>query len=211
MQDSGKENGNAVLYIHGKGGSASEAAHYVPLFPGWAVSGLDYKGSTPWEAAREIHTAAETLKAAYGTVTLIANSIGAYFSMHAGLEGLIRRAYFISPVVDMEGLILGMMALAGVTEETLRARGVIPTAFGEDLSWAYLTYVRAHPIRWAVPTAILYGRHDALTAYETIAAFAETHGAALTVMEDGEHWFHTEAQMRFLDDWIRKAEDAPDA
>ena len=28
-------------------------------------------------------------------------------------------------------------------------------------------------------------------------------GADLTVMEDGEHWFHTNAQMQFLDDWIR--------
>jgi hypothetical protein len=25
-------------------------------------------------------------------------------------------------------------------------------------------------------------------------------------MESGEHWFHTEAQMRFLDDWIRSCE-----
>ena len=208
MRENGRETGDAVLYIHGKGGSAAEAAHYAPLFPGCAVSGLDYKSDTPWEAGQEIRAAVEALKAEHGTVTLIANSIGAVFSMHAGLEGLVRRAYFISPIVDMEALICGMMARAGVTEDALRAQGVIPTAFGEDLSWAYLRYVRTHPIRWAVPTAILYGRRDALTAYETIAAFAEAHGAALTVMEDGEHWVHTEAQMRFLDDWIRRAEGA---
>ena len=28
----------------------------------------------------------------------------------------------------------------------------------------------------------------------------------LTVMERGEHWFYTEKQMRFLDDWIRSCE-----
>ena len=28
----------------------------------------------------------------------------------------------------------------------------------------------------------------------------------LTVTESGEHWFHTEEQMRFLDDWIRSCE-----
>lgn len=33
--------------------------------------------------------------------------------------------------------------------------------------------------------------------------FAEKHQAELTVMEGGEHWFHTEEQMAFLDDWIR--------
>ena len=36
-------------------------------------------------------------------------------------------------------------------------------------------------------------------------AFAEQTGAILTVMNDGEHWFHTDRQMEFLDDWIRKS------
>ncbi len=29
-----------------------------------------------------------------------------------------------------------------------------------------------------------------------------TAGAELTVMPNGEHWFHTEEQMQFLDRWI---------
>ena len=74
--------------------------------------------------------------------------------------------------------------------------------FGETLSWAYLTYVREHPVLWQVPTRILYGAHDNLTSLETIRAFAEKTGAELTVMPDGEHWFHTEWQMQFLDQWI---------
>ncbi len=28
-------------------------------------------------------------------------------------------------------------------------------------------------------------------------------GATLTVMKGGEHWFHTEEEMNFLDEWIR--------
>lgn len=62
--------------------------------------------------------------------------------------------------------------------------------------------MREHPIVWRVPTRILYGARDDLTSMDTIAAFARRIGAALTVMPDGEHWFHTEAQMRFLDAWI---------
>ena len=193
-----------VLYIHGKGGAAAEAEHYRPLFPGSDVIGLDYRGATPWEAGAEIQTALAELKPSYDRVTLIANSIGAYFSMHAGIDKQIDRAYFISPIVDMEQLIGSMMARAGVTEEELRRRGVVRTDFGEDLSWDYLAWVRAHPVRWAVPTRILYGRGDALTPYETVAAFAERHGAELTVMENGEHWFHTPDQMAFLDAWIKR-------
>ncbi len=191
-----------VLYIHGKGGSAAESEHYRPLFPDAAVMGLEYQTFTPWETSREIRDAVTRLRAGYESVTLIANSIGAYFSMNAGIGEMIQRAYFISPIVDMERLILNMLSLARATEQELEEKGVIHTGFGEDLSWDYLCYVREHPLRWRVPTRILYGRHDELTAYETVAAFAEAHGAELTVMEDGEHWFHTEEQLRFLDSWI---------
>ena len=194
----------AVLYVHGRGGSAAESGHYGPLFPGCEVLGLDYKSFTPWQAGREIREAAEALKARYESVTLVANSIGAYFSLWAGIDEWIRRAWFISPIVDMERLIRDMMGWAGVTEAELRRRRVIPTSFGEELSWDYLCRVRSQPIRWTAPTEILYGSRDELTDYETVSAFAKAHGARLTVMEGGEHWFHTEEQLRFLDDWIRK-------
>ena len=124
--------------------------------------------------------------------------------MNAGIDAMIRCAYFISPVVDMEKLILDMMSWANVTEKELEEKGMIPTSFGEDLSWEYLCYVREHPVCWTVPIRILDGSRDNLRAHETISAFTETHGAELTVMEEGEHWFHTEGQVRFLDNWIKK-------
>lgn len=116
------------------------------------------------------------------------------------------KPYFISPIVNMEKLITDMMQWANVPEAELKTKGVIHSAFGEDLSWQYLCYVREHPIDWKVTTSILYGSHDNLTSFETVSDFAKTHRATLTVMESGAHWFHTEAQMRFLDDWIRSCE-----
>lgn len=116
---------------------------------------------------------------------------------------MIEKAYFISPMVDMEKLICDMMTSANVTEDELKSLRIISTSFGEDLSWEYLCYVRNHPIRWDCPTAILYGSHDNLTSYDTIKAFAEKHHADLTVMENGEHWFHTKEQMKFLGIWIK--------
>ena len=196
---------NLVLYIHGKGGSACESEHYKSLFPGCEVLGLDYKTFTPWETGKEIHKALEELKGRYENIILIANSIGAFFSMNAGIESMIKNAYFISPMVDMEKMIFNLMSWSGVSEEELKERGRIPTSFGEDLSWEYLCYVRNHPITWNVPTKILYGSNDNLTSYETMSSFAQKHNAELTVMENGEHWFHTEEQMKFLDDWIKRA------
>ena len=135
-------------------------------------------------------------------ITLIANSIGAFFSLSSLDETIADMAYLISPVADMEKLISNMMQWANVSEAELAEKGEIPTSFGETLSWRYLCYVREHPINWRVPTRILYGEHDNLTSIETIEAFAERIGAELTVMPGGEHWFHTPEQMRFLDDWI---------
>ena len=192
----------AVVYLHGKGGSAAEAAHYRPLFPGCEVLGFDYTAAAPWEAAAEFPPYFDALCRTHGPVTLIANSIGAYFALHALGAAQLEAAYFISPVTDMEALIRGMMQQAGVTERELRSRGVIPTGFGEPLSWEYLCYVREHPIRWNVPTHILYGERDHLTSLETVSAFAAKTGATLDVMPGGEHWFHTKEQMEYLDRWL---------
>ncbi|MBR6364908.1 MAG: alpha/beta hydrolase [Lachnospiraceae bacterium] len=194
----------AVLYVHGRGGSAKGAEHYKPLFPDMDVIGLDYQTDTPWETNQEIEAAVTELKGQYDHVILIASSIGAYYSMHADIGKSIDHAYFISPIVDMEKLIADMMSWANVTEEDLKREKTIQTEFGEELSWEYLTYVREHPIHWTTPTDILYGSTDNLQTYETMQAFATKTGSTLTVMQDGEHWFHTEEQMQFLDAWITK-------
>lgn len=194
-----------VIYIHGKGGSAKEAEHYRAFFPNHDVVGLEYAAQTPWEAREEFPRLFGRVSEGYSSITLIANSIGAFFAMNALADKPIARALLISPVVHMERLIRDMMEWAHVTEDELRAKGTISTAFGEALSWAYLCDVRAHPIRWRIPTHILYGENDTLTALDTITAFAREIGAPLTVMPGGEHWFHTQEQMAFLDQWLIQA------
>ncbi|MGB2552376.1 hypothetical protein ACPF04_04285 [Campylobacter sp. MOP51] len=43
-----------------------------------------------------------------------------------------------------------------------------------------------------------------MTSLETMTNFANKISANLTVMKNGEHWFHTEEQMIFLDNWFKK-------
>ena len=193
---------NIVIYVHGKGGSAEEAEHYEHLFPKAKVIGFDYRATTPWEAKEEFSQFFAEKRKLCEILTLVASSIGAFFSMSALDEVLIDKAYLISPVVDMEKLIGKMMMWAGVNEQELEKKLEIHTDFGETLSWKYLCYVREHPISWHIPTHILYGENDNLTSQETMSAFAMRIGAELTVMQGGEHWFHTEEQMHFLDNWI---------
>ncbi len=183
---------NSAIYIHGKGGTAAEAEHYAPFFD---VTGFDYKSENPWDAAEEFPAFFDS----HGAKIIIANSIGAYFAMNALAQKNIDRAFFISPVVDMENLILEMMERSGVTESELRDKLEIG-----NLSWKYLCWARENPISWQIPTHILYGENDALTSRATISKFAEKIGATFTVMAGGEHWFHTPAQMKFLDNWLEE-------
>ncbi|ETP73678.1 hypothetical protein UYO_0315 [Lachnospiraceae bacterium JC7] len=192
----------AVLYVHGKGGNAAESEHYKTLFPDADVTGLDYHTDLPWETSLEIDAAVSELASRYDDVILIANSIGAFYSMNADICEKLSHAYFISPMIDLEKLILNMMTWANVTEEDLKREKTIKTDFGEDLSWDYLCYVREHPIKWTVPTDILRGSEDKLSTADAIGHFVKKTGARLTVMQGGEHWFHTKEQMEFLDKWI---------
>ncbi len=198
------ENTSVVLYIHGVNGNVSEADHFKEFFPHCDVIAIDYKSIMPWETGREIKEKVNELKEKYKKVILIANSIGAYFAMDAEITEDIRRAYFISPIVDMEALILDLMSSANVSESDLKEAGTIKTDSGYELSWEYLSYVRSRELSWRVPTEVLYGSEDKFTSFDSIKRFAVNHGCSLTVMKDGEHWFHTEEQMQFLDGWIRK-------
>lgn len=120
-----------VVYVHGKGGSPAEAEHYKSLFPDSEVIGFDYRAQTPWEAKEEFPPFFAALRQRCGSLTLIANSIGAFFSLSALDETPVDTAYLISPVADVEKLIRSMMAGADVTEQELAEKQEIPTPFAK--------------------------------------------------------------------------------
>lgn len=194
----------AILYVHGKGGNAGESEHYKMFFPDSYIYGFDYKAENPWDAKKEFIDKVKELSEKYNKIILIAGSIGAYFSMNAGIDRYIDKAYFISPIVNLERLIMDMLNWAGTSEATLKQRKIIPVDFGDDLSWDYLQYVRNNKISWETPTEILYGSLDNFQSIDTINEFAKRTASLVTVMEGGEHWFHTDEQMKFLDDWMKE-------
>lgn len=204
------------LYIHGKMGCKEEAARFAEIVcpKGYQVLSMDLPGHgerademerfVPWEVVPELHAVYGFARQRWETISLYANSIGAYFSLLAYREAKLEKSLFVSPILDMEKLIRDMMGWAGVTREQLKAVGEIPIAFGETLSWKYLTYAAENRItKWDSPTALLYAGQDHLTARQTVDDFARQFGCAVTVMENGEHWFHTEEQLSVLDAWLQ--------
>ena len=209
----GDQTKGIYLFVHGQCGCKEEAEAFaqaaVPA--GFQVLGIDLpchgerknesSGFDPWTVMPELAEVLSYMKTQTSDIYVRANSIGAYFSMLAFAKSDIKKALFVSPIVDMEKLIADMMTASGVTESELRARGEMPASNGQTLSVKYLDWVRAHPLDWATTTSLLYAGHDCMTSRKTIVDFAASHKADLTVYEAGEHWFHTPDQLEALRRW----------
>ena len=205
------------LYLHGKCGCKEEAEAFARIVcPGGAqVLAMDLprhgerKDSTedfvPWDTVPELKQLLSYARTSWIQVALRCTSLGAWFALLAFGKERLDKALFVSPVLDMERLIRDMMGWAGVSRERLEEAGEIPTEFGETLSWRYLQYAQAHPItNWNTPTAVLYAGRDGLTGRGTVDRFVRRFGCELTVMEDGEHWFHMPEQLEVLTRWERE-------
>lgn len=210
----GEKTDKVFLFIHGKMGCKEEAIAFADVVceKGFQVIAIDLpehgerKNEViplyPWTVIPELCGVINYLKENYKEISIRANSIGAWFSIMAFQNERIKKALFVSPILDMNILIKNMMLLAGVTEQQLRKQGEIKTNFGETLSWRYYAYVKEHPIlNWNTQTYILYADKDNLIDRTTVDRFISAHYCDLTVIKNGEHWFHTDEQLEFLKNW----------
>jgi len=121
-----------------KGGSYLETEQFKNICLDFDVFGVDYNDYFPWIVKNKIMEVYDKISEKYDYIYVLANSIGAYFTMHTLQNFKIEKALFISPILDMEQLIVDMMSWANVSEKELSERKEIPTDFGETLSWEYL-------------------------------------------------------------------------
>ena len=209
----GSRSRRVYLYVHGKNGCKEEAERFanIACARGWQVLAIDLpehgarrnspEKLVPWVVIPELQAVYARMQPVWPHIRLYGVSIGAWFAMQALQTEKLEKALFVSPVVDMETLITNMMQGTNVTEAQLQAAGKIPTSFGETLSWPYLCWVREHPLQWHTPTQVLYGDKDALTSRAVMERFRQESGARLTIMEGGEHWFHTPLQLAVMQSW----------
>ena len=142
-------------------------------------------------------------KEKYDEINLWACSMGAYFSLLAYKNEDIKQCVFLSPVVNMKTIIDNMMLWSNVTENELKEKQEIKTDFGQTLYWDYYEYVKNNPIiSWDKKTHILYGDKDNMQSEDLIKDFSSKFSCDLSVLENGEHYFHTEEQLKFYKEWL---------
>jgi pimeloyl-ACP methyl ester carboxylesterase len=211
----GEKSNSIYIYVHGKLSSKEDAEDFsekaVPR--GYQVLSFDLpehgdrKGEDypcmVWNGIRDLGTIGNYVLNNWNDIYLFGSSLGAHFSLLAYKDFPIRKCLFLSPVLDMERLIQNMMKWSYVTEQDLKEKQEILTSMGETIYWDYYCYVIDNPIiKWGVPTAILYGSEDNITEREVVERFVKQFNCAMTVLEGGEHWFHTAQQIAFYEKWL---------
>lgn len=147
----------------------------------------------------------EYAKKNYDEINLWACSMGAYFSLLAYKDEDIKSCLFLSPVVNMKIIIDNMMLWSNTSEEKLKAKQEINTEFGQTLYWDYYKYVKENPIvNWNKETYILYGSKDNMQEQSIIQDFSNKFNCKLSILENVEHYFHTEKQLDYYKKWLDK-------
>lgn len=190
---SGPESESVFLFVHGLHGNKEESVPFaevaVPL--GYQVLGIDLPlERKPWKVLPLLCEVRDYLYGKWRNVSIRANSIGAWFSLLSFQERKVEQALFVSPLLDMRKFI---------EEQTTREKD-------------YYGWVMEHPVtRWKTPTYILRPEVDSVVSKESVRDFIRQHNCRLTVMREGEHWFHTPEQLSFLREWEQCVIRSPEA
>lgn len=156
-----------------------------------------------WDCVRELNLIMNYVKQNWNNISLFACSMGAYFSLLAYKDDFIKQSLFISPVLNMKRIIDNMMIWFDIDEEYLKSKQTVKTPIGQNLYWDYYCYVKDNPIdKWNIPTNILYGLKDDLCESDIVFKFVKRFNCNITVMNKGEHYFHTQEQLKFFKQWV---------
>ena len=182
----GEKSDKVFLYVHGLHGRKEEALVFaeVAVPKGYQVLGIDLPvACKPWEVLPLLNEVRDYLYENWQSVSVRANSIGSWFTLLAFHSKKVEQALLVSPILDMKRFI-----------ELMPQR--------ED---DYYEWVVNNPITsWVAPTYILRPEVDLIVSDEVGHDFISQHQCQVTIMPDGEHWFHTPEQLAFLKAWEEK-------
>ena len=211
--DKEKKQNGVFICVHGQGGNKEEAERFAKIAAprGYGVLSVDLPDHgkrtdgakfVPWEVVPELSAIYEYAKKRWNKISLRATSIGAYFSLLAFRNRRIEKRLLVSPLLDMQGFIDGLMRYCGADEARLKREKEIKTESGQTLSYEYFLYAKSNPVRAAGEnTYILYADGDTVIPKKSVEKFAADNRCELTVLNGFEHWLHTEEEVGAMEKW----------
>lgn len=211
------------IYAHGQGGSKDDAEFLASIIckQGWQVISFDLPGHgqrrhepascksifyDPRHTILEFREILSYAKKRWEEIALFAVSIGAWFILQSFRDEKLSDCLFVSPILDMKCVISNIMRRAGISRERLKQERMILTPARQPLFWEYWSFVLNNPItKWETSSRILYAENDDMTPLCIVRNFAQKFDCDLSVMKNGEHWFHTPQQLDYLRRWIKLA------
>ena len=179
----GEKSEKVFLFVHGLHGRKEEALGFaeVAVPKGYQVLGIDLPVERkPWEVLPLLNEVRDYLYENWQSVSVRANSIGSWFSLLAFQNMKVEQALLVSPILDMKKFI-----------------ELMPKHEDDYYEWVVNNLITC----WDTPTYILRPEVDLIVSDTVGRDFISHHQCQLTIMPDGEHWFHTPEQIAFLKAW----------
>ena len=202
----GEKSEKVFLFVHGLHGQKEEALAFaeVAVPKGYQVLAIDLpverteqreplsslewpsrdgrrqSQRKPWEVLPLLNEVRDYLYENWQSVSIRANSIGSWFSLLAFQGKVVNQALFVSPLLDMKKYI-----------------ELMPQREDDYYEWVINNQITS----WNAPTFILRPEVDLVVSEEVDQEFISQHHCQVTIMADGEHWFHTPEQLAFLKAW----------
>lgn len=212
----GEPGGRAVVGVHGKFANkfdpimalcgeviASQGDQLITFDLPTHGDRNDDKKFNAMAASPEVLAFTQLARSQSTEVSLLANSIGAYFSLCDTPAGTFKHAWLVSPLIDLEYYIRDVMAEYLVTEEQLAAETVIDTPRAV-LEWSYLRFVQEHPPRLDIPCWIIRGDQDEMVPLNAISRFLKTPGCELVQIEGGRHFLGQLPYLNTVITWFKE-------
>ena len=202
----GEKSEKVFLFVHGLHGRKEEALGFaeVAVPKGYQVLGIDLpverseqrepssslewpsrdgrrkSQRKPWEVLPLLNEVRDYLYENWQSVSVRANSIGSWFSLLAFQNMKVEQALLVSPILDMKKFI-----------------ELMPKHEDDYYEWVVNNLITC----WDTPTYILRPEVDLIVSDTVGRDFISHHQCQLTIMPNGEHWFHTPEQIAFLKAW----------
>lgn len=197
---------SVLVYIHSVNDFSKAKEEFCYLAKYYDLLDLVFEDIKPWETKDYIRDNFSKLTASYKEVVVVANSIGAFFVYEYLADSNIKQAFFVSPIVSMFQLILGIKMSTDSYLESLKEEKILYIDNKNEIPDDFYKSLDHEGNKWKVPTEILYGEKDKIVYIENIAEFLANHpNSKLTIKKETGHNFITKEDKDFIKKWILKS------